>query len=481
MIDRQDLRSRPLRRLTKTAALALTIALAAPPRVVAFDAGPPDDRPGSIVALLAKVIPTVVAIHTRRNISADAADPSKASFSPKIQRAEGSGFIATADGFIATNKHVVHGAYAVTVSLHDGRTTAAKIVWESMVVDVAFLKIEPDPAHPLQPAKLARDNMLQIGRRVVAIGNPLGLGISASAGIVSAIDRNLSQTPYDSYVQTDAAINSGNSGGPLFDLDGEVVGMNSILWTVGMDQGSQGLGFAIPGPDISFLIEKLMRDGRIECGTLGLHGQKMTPGMADALGFKGHYGVIVATIEKDSAAEEAGLRLGDIIESFDGKVLDDITTLNRATCMALGHPASMKVWRDGHDMSLEARVKEADDAKLGSTGEGKLDAPRFANARDLGMGLAPVDAATRRRYKLGKDTQGFVVTSIADSSEAAIAGLSVGDVLTSLQMRPLSGSKSFDAMFADYGRMGHGHVIILVKASGGERWVTLPVRLEGAL
>lgn len=458
-------------------AALLLLAATAPGPVRAFKAGASDDRPGSVVELLAKVIPTVVAIHTHRNILTEDYDTAQASFSPKIQRAEGSGFIVRADGFIATNKHVVHGAYDVSVSFHDGRTATAKVVWESTVVDVAFLKVETD--RPLQVATFAQDNRLQIGRRVVAIGNPLGLGISASAGIVSAVDRNLSQTPYDSYVQTDAAINSGNSGGPLFDLDGQVVGMNSILWTIGKDQGSQGLGFAIPGPDISFLIEQLKTKGRIECGTLGLHGQKMTPGMADALGYTRPYGIIVATIDHGSAAAQAGVKPGDVIETFDKRVLDDVPALNRATCMAIGHPAVMEVWRDGHDLTLEARVIEADDAELGMTREGKLEPPRFANARDLGMGLAPVDEATRRRYELAADAHGFVVTSVAGSSEAEIAGLSPGDVLTSLQMMPLSGTKSFDTMFADNGRKGHRHVIVLVQASGGERWISFPVRLEG--
>ena len=442
----------------------------------------PDARtqpPAPIESLLAKVIPTVVAIHTHRDISKADDDPSaETAFAPKIQRAEGSGFIVSADGFIATNKHVVHGAYDVTVSLHDGRDLKAKIVWESTTIDVAFVKIESD--RPLHVATLSRDPTVPLGRRVVAVGNPLGLGISASSGIVSAVDRNLRQSPYDSYIQTDAAINSGNSGGPLFDLDGDVVGMNSILWTVGNGQGSQGLGFAIPAADISFLIEQLRGVGHIGCGTIGLKGQQLTPAMGEAVGYAGSWGVIVAGMDENSPATRAGLRLGDIVVSLDGKPLPDITTLNRATCLALGHTTKIVAWRDGAPVTLEARPVAVPDGKLGADDDAARMAPRLANARDLGLKLAPVDASTRRQFHLPASAHGFVVTEVADTSEADNAGLVRGDVIVSLQMRPLSGTETFDQVFVEQGKGGRRHVILLVKATGGDRWITFPVRLTGA-
>jgi serine protease Do len=458
------------------AAAMLAVALLAPAHAFAPDAAMESAHP--IEALLAKVIPTVVAIHTHRDISKSDDDSAKAAFAPKIQRAEGSGFIVSADGFIATNKHVVHGAYDVTVSLHDGRDLKAKIVWESTTVDVAFIKIEAD--RPLQAAILSRDPHVPLGRRVVAVGNPLGLGISASSGIVSAIDRNLRQSPYDSFIQTDAAINSGNSGGPLFDLDGNVVGMNSILWTVASGQGSQGLGFAIPAADISFLIEQLRGGGHIGCGTIGLQGQQLTPAMGEALGYPNPFGVIVAGMDAGSPAARAGLRLGDIVVNLDGKPLPDVTTLYRATCLALGHTTKIVVWRDGKTLTAEATPDLAPDGKLGADDDAARMAPRFANARDLGLKLEPVDAATRRTFKLPASAHGFVVAEVADTSEAENAGLVRGDVIVSLQMRPLSGTETFDQAFAEQGEHGHRHVILLVKATGGDRWITFPVRLTGA-
>ena len=212
-----------------------------------------DDRPGILPALVAKVVPAVVAINTRRVIAFSKADEGRAGQAPRIERAQGSGFVVSPDGFIATNKHVVHGAYRVTVVLADGQEVRATVAYESPVIDVAFLKVEA--GHPLPAATLVRDDSLKLGQRVVAIGNPEGLGISASAGIVSALDRNLKTSPYDRYIQTDAAINPGNSGGPLFGLDGAVVGMNSLSWVDGEGAGSAGLGFAIPSSSIALLVD----------------------------------------------------------------------------------------------------------------------------------------------------------------------------------------------------------------------------------
>ena len=369
------------------AGLALWFGLSR--QVTAVQAATVEARPDTVVALLPKVIPTVVAIHTRRVAQADG-DSVKPDKAPKIERAEGSGFIVSADGFIATNKHVVSGAYEVAVVLHDGTTIEARIVWESAVVDVAFLKIEA--GHPLQAATLAPDGSLSLGQRVVAIGNPMGLGISASAGIVSALGRNLDQSPYDDFIQTDAAINPGNSGGPLFDLAGQVVGMNSILWTAGSNQGSQGLGFAIPGADITFLIDQIRRDGRIACGVLGVHAQKLTPAIAAGMDVPGFGGVIVATIDRDSAAE-------------------------------------------------------------------------------LGLTFGVPDGSA-------SDAEGAVVSSGADSSEAQVAGLSRGDVILSLQMIPLTKERSFDEVFARCGREGRRRVLAMVRETGGDRWIILPVRID---
>ena len=434
-----------------------------------------DEHSSSITTLLKKVVPSVVAIKTVRVISPAKIDRAKAGQASKIERAEGSGFIVSPDGFIVTNKHVVHGAYNITVALADEQVAQAGIVYESPVIDIALLKVET--GHPLLAATLAPADALELGQRVVAIGNPEGLGISASAGIVSALDRNLKTSPYDRYIQTDAAINPGNSGGPLFDLDGQVVGMNSISWTAREGAGSDGLGFAIPVTSIAFLVDQLKKDGHIRCGTLGLKGQKLTAAMKDALGFPGRHGVLVATVEQGSAAAQAGLQVGDVIEGFDGQKLSDITVLNHAACFALKRPVSMEAWRNGQSIPVHVVMNQVEDIQS-ATDKRAQSPPRFAGASDLGMTLAPVDDRIRRRYALKPDVTGFVVTAVSKSSEAEAAGLGLGDVIKRLQKIPLSVGTSFDNVFATEGQSGQHYLIALVETKGGDRWVTLPVRFR---
>ena len=432
----------------------------------------------STTDLLVKVIPTVVSIHTHRDISLTNRSVNEIGFSPKIERAEGSGFIVSTDGFIATNKHVVHGAYSVSVSLSSGQELKARIVWESALIDVAFLKVEANA--PLQAATLASEDALPIGRRVVAVGNPLGLGISASAGIVSAVNRNLDQTPYDSYVQTDAAVNDGNSGGPLFDLSGIVVGMNSIHWTIGKDQGSQGLGFAIPASDIAFLIEQLKTTGRIRCGTIGVQGQSLTQSMAEAVNHQGSAGIIVAAIEPGSIGDRAGLTVGDIIQSFDGKDLREVSTFNRAVCQGLGHDVDMVVWRRSLFLNVRLNVRDARNDMIDLSELAARMAPRFASTHDLGLTLASIDDKTRTAYHLSPEAKGFVVADVAVDSEAYQSDLARGDVIERLQWEPLTGRENFDRMLVEQANRGRRHVICLVKARSGDRWITLPVRLNGS-
>jgi len=428
------------------------------------------DRPDSIVGMVARVIPTVVSIETVRATHDGSGNAAQAA--PNVEKAEGSGFIVDRSGYIATNRHVVEGACRIIVTLHDGQTVEAKVVWMSSIVDVAFLTIQAGRALPA--ATMAGDQNLKLGQRVIAIGNPVGLGISVTAGVVSGLDRNIKQSPYDDFIQTDAAINHGNSGGPLFDEAGEVVGMNSTLWANEADGGSQGLGFAIPGSDLTFLIDQLKAKRDISCGGLGAHVQKVTATIGDALGFPGPHGVIVASIDPDSPVLAAGLRRGDVIETFDGKALYDITTLNRLSCSALGRAIAIEVWRDGQVLKMTTALKEFTNPK---TDQPSPAAPRFASAKDLGMTLAPVGMGMRRRYHLPDDVHGLAVTAVAASGAADVSGLVPGDIIISLQMTPLSTDKPFDETLADYARKGRQHVILMVRSEGGERWISLPVHL----
>ncbi len=358
------------------------------------------------------------------------------------------------------------GAYLVTVVLSDGQVTRATIVFESPVIDFALIKIEAP--HLLSPATLAREDVLKLGQRVVAVGNPEALGISASAGIVSALDRNLKTSPYDRYIQTDAAINPGNSGGPLFNLDGQVVGMNSLR-----NRGSDGLGFAIPVDSIAFAVDQLKKDGSVRCGTLGLKGQKLTAKMQNAIGFPGSSGVIVAVIDPGSAAARAGLQVGDVIETLDGRKLLEITVLNHVACLT-HQPISLGVWRNGLSMYLQvtADVEEIKSA----TDRAAKALPRFAGARDLGITLRLVDDPMRRRYGLKPGCSGFVVIDVAEASEAEAAGVQRGDLIERLHNTPLTAKTTFDDVFAREGESGRHYLNALIQSKGNDSWVTLPMR-----
>ena len=464
-------------------ALALATFLSGPAAPASGAGGAPSGDAASLpprpsramTALVARILPTVVSITTH----GIGVEPKGAADRPdetqKIYEAHASGFIVDPSGYIATNRHVVDGVYDIAVTFSDGRTVEAKVVWKSTVVDVAFLKVERE--RPLAAVTLAADQRIEIGERAIAVGNPLGLGISVSAGIVSAVDRNIKQSPYDDFIQTDAAINHGNSGGPLFNEDGEVIGINTVIYAAVDNGGSEGLGFAIPGRDVAFLIDQLKRFKEIRAGWLGARTQKFTPDMATALGYRGVTGAIVADVEPDSPAASVGLRLGDIVETVEGQPVVDRTTLARAAALSLGKTLTLGVWRDGKSTEIPVRIVE-DKRAHGARNPQDARHPRFKTAADMGLDLSPIEAGVRARFKLPDAVEGLVVTTVARESAASEAGVRVGDVFVSAQMAPLRTTAALQALIDEQSGRDLSRIIVLARSpDGSRRWITLPVGL----
>ena len=433
------------------------------------------DGPQTVVDVVAKVIPTVVSISTHRIAAPSGDDRGKSASFSRINAASGSGFIVDPEGYIATNRHVVDDAYEIIVTFSDGRTAEARLLFKSTAVDLAFLKVDLDK--PLPAAKLAANQNLRVGERVLAIGNPLGLGMSVSAGIVSAIDRNIKESPYDAFIQTDAAINHGSSGGPLVNSDGEVVGINTALFTSVDNGGSQGLGFAIPGRDVTFLIDEPKRYKSIRVGWLGLNTQKLTRDMAEALQFPGVFGAIVATVVPGSPASKAGIYPGDIVQSFDDEPIVDTTTLSRATALSLGKHVVLRLWRDGLSFTLPLTIEEADEPHGSLLVQMPVKAPRFASAIDLGLALTPMNDEPRPHSAPTAGGTGLRVADVAGGSAAQEAGIRNGDIIVSAQMVPIATLDGFEALMKDQAQKGRRSIVVLVQAAGGERWVALPLRL----
>jgi serine protease Do len=352
----------------------------------------------------------------------------------------GSGFIVDPSGEIVTNKHLIEGAFSIIVTLKDGTELPAKLLAAAAIADIAVLKVQADRSLP--SLKLANADMARIGDPVLAVGNPLGIGTSLSAGIISALNRDLRDSPMDDYIQTDAAINYGNSGSPLIDIHGEVVGLNTALVTTTKDEGSMGLGFAISSSVLTHVLRHL-RD-RSPLGWIGTHVQDMTPDLANAFGVRAAAGFIVTAVDANSPADEVGLRSGDIILRFGREMPPDARALMREIGRTpVGTRVDLLVWQSGHERTIATVVRAWPNLVQlsGATLAGK-DAQLPTQSPDLGMLLAPITDAARKRYALG-DAQGVAVVAVDNESEAFSKGITPGDVIEKVQNTAINAPRDF--------------------------------------
>ena len=421
---------------------------------------------------IATLLPTVVNIETL-SFEKDATDASAA---PRRVEHFASGFIVDASGLVVTNHHAVDGVSEINITLSSGTTLKAKVIGDAgFNVDLALLKI--DPEKPLPVVKWGDSRKVRVGDAVFAIGNPLGVGESVSAGIVSGLNRNISETPYDDFIQTDAAINHGNSGGPLVDMRGDVIGVNTAIYSP-TDAGSIGLGFSIPSNDVQFVIDRLRKFGRLKFGYLGVRLQDVNADMADALGMAKPSGAIVASVVTDGPGQVAGIKEGDVILKFGEQVPTDIRALRRMIAIAkIGETIPLSVWRDGRAQTMSATIAEwPDEAQVAKT-EKPAPAARLAttNPDQLGLHLAPITDDGRAKFKLAAGVNGVLVTDITHNSTASDQGLAAGDVIVKVQFQPVSTPEEVQKALVDALAQNHHHALLLVQKPEEREWVSIPI------
>ncbi|AOX15781.1 Do family serine endopeptidase [Kozakia baliensis] len=348
--------------------------------------------------------------------------------------ARGSGFIISADGYVVTNNHVVNGATKVTITLDDGTTLPAKIIGRDPKTDVALLKIKPNGKLPF--IELGDSDNVQPGEWVVAVGNPFGLGGTVTAGIVSARGRNLGAGPYDDFLQIDAPINHGNSGGPLFSQDGKVIGVNAAI--ISPSGGSIGIGFAIPSNTVKSVVDQLRKTGHVTRGYLGINTQMISPTMAQALGLKPSEpgappeGALVASVESGSPADKAGIKSGDVITTLNGNKLHDMHDLVvHVVSMVPGSSASLGLLRNGKPMNFDVKIGNAP-KDGGSSDASGSDSNDQAGSGRIGVSLAPLSRDMRQQLGVDENVHGAVVSEVQQGSAADQAGIRPGDIIQSV-------------------------------------------------
>jgi serine protease Do len=384
----------------------------------------------------------------------------------------GSGFIIDPSGYVVTNSHVVGDASKVEVTLQDDIKYPAKIIGRDPKTDIALLKIKADK--PLPYVTFGDSSAAQVGDWVMAVGNPFGLGGTVTTGIISARGRDIHSGPFDDFLQIDAPINRGNSGGPTFNLDGQVIGINTAIYSP--NGGSVGIGFAVPSSLAKTVVAQLEQHGKVSRGWLGVQIQEVTPAIASSLGLQGEHGALVAVITPDSPGAKAGLKQGDVIMTFNGNEVSRLRDLPRLVAeTAPDTGVKMKVWRNGQPVELHATLGELPNneqvasATNGREQDGEQDEAARADA--LGMHLAPLNSQLRRELHTGKEVQGVVITQVDPGSAAAEVGLNEGDVVVAIDQQPVKTPQEAAAKLKEAASSPKKSALLLLNRRGVTQYV----------
>ena len=379
----------------------------------------------------------------------------------------GSGFVFDADGYIITNHHVVDGASEVKVRFADQVDHDAEVIGTDPQTDLALLKIEAEK--PLTHLTLGDSDRIRVGEDVVAVGNPFGLGGTVTRGIVSAVGRDINAGPYVDFIQTDAAINRGNSGGPLFDMDGNVIGVNSAIYSP--SGGNVGVGFAIPSNIVKDVVAQLRDDGSVSRGWLGVSIQSVTPDIATALGLDKPAGALVASVIEGSPSE-GKLRTGDVIVTFDGHAVDTSRDLPRLVgSTEAGSEVEVGVLRDGQREMVGVVIGELEPERMAANTAAPADGDGDASEK-LGATVAALSPEARRSLGIDESVDGAVVTSLKSGGAAAEAGIQVGDVIVRVGDKAVTSAQDLDAALAGTGKET---ALLLVNRRGSQLFMSVKV------
>lgn len=390
----------------------------------------------------------------------------------------GSGFIIASSGFVVTNNHVIAGADEITVTLHDDTKLEAKLIGRDAKTDLALLKVEPKK--PLTAVSFGDSGKSRVGDWVVAIGNPFGLGGTVTAGIVSARQRDINSGPYDDFIQTDASINRGNSGGPMFNLAGEVIGINTAIYSP--SGGSVGIGFAIPSNLARPIIEQLQKFGKARRGWLGVRIQSVSEEIAQSLGMKNATGALVASITKGGPAEKYKIKVGDVILKFDNKVVGEMRRLPRIVAeTSVGKAVSVDVWRKGKPVRLPVTLGEfpEDDKKLASrVPERKQEETPVVAIGEIGMTLSVLTAGLREKFKLDDDAKGVVITEVVPSGPAAEKRIPVGAIIRKIgpYQEVVTSPAQVQQKINQAKKAKLNTILVLIESGGTQRFVALNIK-----
>jgi serine protease Do len=396
---------------------------------------------------------------------------------PRTRNSLGSGFVLDASGIIVTNNHVISDADEVNVNFADGTKLSAEIIGRDPKTDIAVLRVEPEK--PLTALAMGNSDSARIGDWVMAIGNPFGFGRTVTVGIISAIGRDINSGPYDNFIQTDASINKGNSGGPLFDMEGRVIGINTAI--ISPTGGSIGLGFSIPANLAKGVIDDLVEFGETRRGWLGVQIQSVTDEIAESLGLDKARGALVGDVVENGPAESAGIKPGDVILSFDNRPVDEMRELPKIVADTdVGKTVDVVVLRKGEEQILQVEVGRLEDSErqLASveTEEGEESSARVETETVLGLTLKPITDQVRDEESIEPGVEGLLITGVTAGSNAEDKEVAAGDVLIEIQQEPVTTPEEAVDRVASLKEEGRKRALLMISTKSGDlRFVVVKI------